>query len=239
MPEFPFQCFDPNQDHTIVWKRLPHWAQAGTICFITWRTADSFPRDLVEKFIARREELLRQLSIDPRGDWRQSIQKLPTAIRERTQWELFANWDEQLDLAAGACVLREPDLSEIVLNSLLHFDNDRYFLTDAVVMPNHVHLLVAFRSEAMLVTQCKSWKRYTATKINRWLRNKNYSTNSGIMPVSASGEFWQVDQFDHLVRSPDEYARYRRYIAENPEKAGLVAGSYRYYSKPISGSITP
>ncbi len=64
-------------------------------------------------------------------------------------------------------MLREPELSQIVMNSLLHFDNDRYAPTDAVVMPNHVHVLVAFRDEDSLITQCKSWKHFTATQINK------------------------------------------------------------------------
>jgi len=38
------QAFDPEQPYSVVWRRLPHWAQVGTMYFITWRTADSMPR---------------------------------------------------------------------------------------------------------------------------------------------------------------------------------------------------
>ena len=145
-------------------------------------------------------------------------------------------------------MLREPELSQIVMNSLLHFDNDRYVLTDAVVMPNHVHVLVAFRDEDSLITQCKSWKHFTATQINRWLRAKNAceenlsrgttELRSSVVPrprfqPPPSGEFWQVEQFDHLVRSPEEFDKYRRYIAENPGNARLPAGSFRYFTKEL------
>lgn len=240
--------FDPKQDHTIAYKRLPHWAQAGTVCFITWRTADSLPKEAIARFNRQRQELLKQHQLDPNGDWKQSLAKLPSAVRGQLHWSLFTAWDEQLDRAAGACVLCESELSQIVMNSLLHFDNDRYVLTDAVVMPNHVHVLVAFRDEDSLITQCKSWKHFTATQINKWLRAKNNGEEnlsrrttelrSSVVPrprfqPPPSGEFWQVEQFDHLVRSPEEFDKYRRYIAENPGNAQLPAGDFRYFTKEL------
>ncbi len=221
------QFFDPKQDYTIACKQLPHWAQAGTLAFITWRTADSLPREALVRLSRKRQELLREYQINPEGDWKLAVSHLPPVARGHLQWLLFAAWDEQLDAAAGACVLREPALSKIVMDSLLHFDNARYLLTDAVVMPNHVHLLVAFREEGSLVTQCTSWKHFTATQINQWLRK-----NRGATVEKASGSFWQVEQSDHLVRSIEEYDKYRRYLAENPEQAHLTLGSYRYYSRP-------
>lgn len=37
---FPLHLFDRDADVVIIERRLPHWAQAGAITFITWRTAD-------------------------------------------------------------------------------------------------------------------------------------------------------------------------------------------------------
>ena len=111
-------------------------------------------------------------------------------------------------------------------------DCDRYQMGDFVVMPNHVHLLVAFRDEDLLVTQCTSWKHFTATQINRWLRRNgdNCRTTSGIN-LPSSGEFWQVEQFDRLVRSEEDFCRFRWYVAENPGKARLAEDSFRYYTR--------
>jgi hypothetical protein len=64
-----------------------------------------------------------------------------------------------------------------------------------------------------------SWKRFTALEINRQL--------------SRRGMLWQVEQFDHLVRSLEQFDHLRTYIAENPKKARLKAGSYRWYSKDM------
>ena len=217
---FDLQFFDPQQDRTIVCHNLPHWMQAGTVCFITWRTADSLPADVQQRITLERRRLLLDRGIDPDGDWRSDLAKLPAVDRGHVQWGLFRIWDGALDQGHGACVLADPELNKLVGDSLMHFDGDRYFLTDYVVMPNHVHLLAAFRNEEIMLSQCTSWKRYTARAINRHLKQ--------------SGEFWQVEPFDHLVRSLEQFEHYRRYIASNPEHARLPVGSYRLYSKDLT-----
>ncbi len=81
-------------------------------------------------------------------------------------------------------------------------------------MPNHAHLLVCLFPEARLKKQCYSWKHYSASGINDALGEK--------------GEFWQRESFDHLVRDEQHFERFRRYIAENPKKAGLKEDEYYY-----------
>jgi REP element-mobilizing transposase RayT len=218
MKELAF--FDRQQSYSVAWKTLPHWAQAGTLCFITWRTADSLPAAAVKRVVRQREEVLRCAGIAPNTDWKTALTKLPPSMRVRTQWSLFALCDRELDRNFGECVLRQSALSQIVEDSLLHFDGDRYVLTDSIVMPNHAHLLVAFRDEDALLMQCQSWKRYTARAIHQRL--------------GRDGEFWQVEQFDHLVRGEEQFTYFREYIRTNPERARLKPGEYRWYSKPLS-----
>jgi type I restriction enzyme R subunit len=103
-----------------------------------------------------------------------------------------------------------------VADSLRRFDGQRYRLGDFVVMPNHVHLLAVFPTADAMNQQCTSWLHYTAFRTNQATGEK--------------GKFWQQEPFDHLVRSPEQYAYLRRYIADNPRKAGLTAGEY-YYRK--------
>jgi type I restriction enzyme R subunit len=114
-------------------------------------------------------------------------------------------------------VLRRAELAKIVADSLLHFDGQRYHVSDFVVMPNHVHLLVCLLGQTEVESQCTSWKRFTATSINRQLRRQ--------------GRFWQEESFDHLVRSVEQFEAIQRYIAANPEKAGLAAGEYWLYQR--------
>lgn len=54
----------------------------------------------------------------------------------------------------------------------------------------------------------KSLKGITAKRANQMLGRK--------------GRFWQEESYDHRVRNDLEFERIRRYIEENPVRAGLV-----------------
>ncbi|MEX2139875.1 MAG: transposase [Pirellulales bacterium] len=214
------QTFDPKQDVLIVERRLPHWSQAGSLAFITWRTWDSIPEPVLNRWLGERCEFLKRHGIDPdAADWSRRLEELTYAVREEFRNTLAARWNDALDACHGACVLRRPELAKIVGDSLIHFDGQRYELTDYVVMPNHVHLIAAFFDEEAMLLQCDSWKHYTATRINRALGRR--------------GRFWQQDGFDHLIRSPEQFAALRQYIADNPQLARLRAGEFVHYSKVL------
>ena len=211
------QVFDPNQEFAIFERRLPHWSQAGTITFITWRIWDSMPEKVLRQWQQERDTWLLRHGIEPTAqDWKERLRQLDAKSMHECQCLLSDRWNDHLDECHGACVLRKPELAKLVADSLRHFDGDRYEITDFVVMPNHVLVLAAFPDEASLLLQCESWKRFTATKINRILVRQ--------------GRFWQTDGFDHLVRSPEQFAYLRSYLADNPKRAKLRAGEYVHYS---------
>src|SRR5580692_11283375 len=129
--DFQPQAFDPRDEFAVVERRLPHWGQAGTMCFITIRTWDSMPAHVVETWLAERRHWLRDHGIDPAvADWKCRLRQLP-----RAEGLAFANfvserWESSLDNLHGACELRQPRLAQIVADSLRHFDGDRYVLDD-------------------------------------------------------------------------------------------------------------
>jgi putative transposase len=221
MPQrFELQVFDPKQEIGITQRKLPHWSQAGTICFITWRTWDSIPSDVLEGWLASRAQFLLDCGIDPDApDWTARLSRLPLELQREFRRQLSDRWHENLDACHGKCVLRDPTIGRIVAKSLSHFDGDRYEMTDFVIMPNHVHFLVAFPTDEALLKQCESWKHYTAVQINRSL--------------GRSGRFWQQDGFDHLVRSAEQFLALRNYIAENPVKARLKEGEFTHFRKDL------
>lgn len=219
MDKASLQFFDPQDDVGIVERKLPHWSQPGTITFITWRTDDSLPKPVMDRLVAERNQWLRAHGINPIGDWRSAVARLDRKLQFEFRTNIDTRWHEELDACHGACVLRRPELAAIVRDSLLKFDSDRYFLTDSVVMPNHLHFMAAFPNEDALLSQCESWKHYTAMRLNRLLETK--------------GRFWQQDGFDHLVRSEKQFRWLRRYIEENPLKAKLRGGEYLHFSKPL------
>ncbi|HSQ54279.1 MAG TPA: transposase, partial [Gemmata sp.] len=103
---------------------------------------------------------------------------------------------------------------------LKYFDGQRYHLAAFVVMPNHVHLLLGLIGDNTTTGICYSWKKFTATRINRLLRR--------------TGHFWQGESFDHIVRSPEQFDYLVRYIANNPAKAALKTGEFAHYQSEPS-----
>ena len=214
------QTFDPDQEYHVFERRLPHWSQAGTISFITWRTWDSIPKEILRVWLDERDRWLRRHGIDPSAaDWSARLCQFDVGLCREFQREFSDRWNEHLDACYGACVLRRPEMARLVADSLRHFDGDRYEMTDFVVMPNHVHILVAFPSKTSMLKQCESWKYYTARQINRKL--------------GRNGRFWQQDGFDHLVRSQEQFDYLRRYLADNPVRARLQPGEFIHEAKPL------
>jgi putative transposase len=216
MSLWPLQTFDPKAEYAVVERRLPHWSQAGVMCFLTWRTIDSIPENVLRRWHAERDEWLRKHRIDPQSPhWRQGFEQLDRSLRADFARTFSTHWHEHLDSCHGACVLRESDMAKIVTDSLHYGDGKAYDLEAFVVMPNHVHILAAFLDEQGMLDQCESWKHFTSVRINR--------------VIGKRGRFWQQDGFDHLVRSMEHVEAFRRYIELNPQKAKLKAGEYALF----------
>jgi REP element-mobilizing transposase RayT len=214
-----FRFFDPGAKTEISQGSLPHWEQADAYYFITWRTADSIPADVFEKWHEERCAWLRDHGIDPSlEDWQREVEMMPERDH-REFYRLFtAKWHGMLDECHGECALRQPELSGIVEENLRHMDGEKYQLEAFVVMPNHVHVLAGIRGRGEMQSLCRNWKRYTAGRINALL--------------GKSGQFWQWESFDHVVRNAASLEKFRQYILNNPVKARLKKGEFRAWAKP-------
>ncbi len=211
------ECFDPSAEFSIEETCRPHWSQAGAVVFVTFRTSDSIPSSVVCRWETEKLDWLSKRScFGP--NWNTALLNAPSEIRKDFNINFNRCREDFLDTCHGESVLRNRELAEIVADSLMHFDGDRYRMGDFVVMPNHVHLLCVFSDEERMRVQFDSWQKFTATLINRCL--------------DQSGKFWQGDPFDHLVRSPRQYDYLRSYIAENPEKAFLKDDEFYYRRHP-------
>ncbi|QDV11894.1 hypothetical protein CA51_17700 [Rosistilla oblonga] len=209
------ELFDPKAELFIHEHCRPHWSQVGAIVFITFRTADSIPKEVIERWEREKQDWLERKGLSITGQhWSQIVPTLDDSIREMFNRNFDRCREDCLDTCLGECVLRRPALAKIVGDALLYFDAIRYRMGDFIVMPNHVHALVAFSTPEALATQTDSWLHYTAFEINKTLDRK--------------GKFWQQEPFDHLVRSPEQYDYLRDYIQYNPQKAGLNPGEYLY-----------
>jgi putative transposase len=207
-----FELFDPKSDYTVRRGSLPHWYQPGVTYFVTYRMADSIPSDLLRMWHGRRDQWLRLHGIEPAAaNWKEKLQETPELADDYDR-SFSRRFMEYLDHGYGACSLADPRIARIVADNLRYSSGKLYHLGDFVVMPNHVHLLVCLIGDTDIVSQCRSWKRFTATQINRLLGRR--------------GRFWQEETFDHLVRTPEHFEHFRRYIAENPQQAKLSSGTF-------------
>ena len=113
-----------------------------------------------------------------------------------------------------------PWAREIVLSCCLHDHESKYSLHIAVVMPDHVHLILC-----PLVDKCrnlvvplpeimKAIKGASAHAINRRINQKR--------------SIWQQESFDHVLRSSESLDQKVRYILENPIRRGLVKDQRQY-----------
>jgi type I restriction enzyme R subunit len=210
-----FELFDPKGDYSVRRGSLPHWYQPGVTYFVTYRTADSIPSDLLRMWHGRRDQWLRQHGLNPAAsNWREKLQERAELADEYDR-SFSRRFMEYLDQGHGACRLADPRIAEIIADNLQYSAGERYHLGDFVIMPNHVHLLVGLIGDTDIVSQCRSWKRFTATQINRLL--------------GLRGRFWQEEAFDHLVRTPEHFDHFRRYIAQNPQQTKLSPGTFLHH----------
>ena len=213
--------FDKKQVLTIFdQRRLPHWLQSGALCFITWRVADSLPQEVLRQLDAEIQTYLKSLGVNSHHELAELMLKSEAKTRSKVHWWLFRLRDKFLDQSWGRCPLRVPEHAAKVLESLRYRDEERYFLTDAIVMPNHLHFIAAFGGEDTMLKQCTEWKRFTGRMINQM--------------EGRSGEFWQRDQFDHLIRGESQFEYFRQYLRDNPVKAGLKPSEFLYLTKNLT-----
>jgi putative transposase len=92
----------------------------------------------------------------------------------------------------------------------------KFSVQDFVIMPDHVHLLLSVRGDATIEKAMQLIKGRFSHRLKH---------ECGYL-----GEVWQVGFSESRADDAASLERYRRYIAQNPVKAGLAerAGEYPY-----------
>lgn len=192
MDHIQFYFFDPAQPIGRLSGNLPHWRQSGVRYFVTFRLADSIPQVKLRQWQEEKEFWLKR---NPEPHTPEQIREFWTLFPER-----FHRW---LDAGYGACTLGRSYVAKLAEGVLRYYDGERYELGAYVVMPNHVHAVVAPLQGYALSSILHTWKSYSAQKINAL--------------VGRQGRLWQKETFDHIVRSPEQLERINAYIRDNPK----------------------
>ncbi len=206
-----FVPFDEHKAVRIYHRNLPHWRQDGCTYFVTFRLADSIPASVRRQWEHEQSQWLRARGIhyDGRnGRWRVELEKLPRA--ERFQFEKHFNQKVQtcLDRGLGECWLKHRECIAALREQLFRADGECHHLSDFVIMPNHVHLLMTPIAGHELEIILKAIKGKAAIECNKHL--------------GRSGTVWQPESYDHIVRDLEQLVFYRQYTADNPKRAGLT-----------------
>lgn len=157
---------------------LPHCDAAGLRQAITFRLADSLPR---ESLAALEERLA----------------LAPEDVRTRERRRQLDAW---LDAGYGCSALAHPVVAAVMVETLFRFDGVRYRLLAWCVMPNHVHVLIAPSEPLGRIVQ--SWKSYTG----RWILAKNAELGLGVPgPACWMREYWDrfIRDEHHFARCVD------------------------------------
>ncbi|MEP0862797.1 MAG: Eco57I restriction-modification methylase domain-containing protein, partial [Ignavibacterium sp.] len=194
--------FNPYEEvHLFYGKhgKLPHMHQGSVWYFVTFRLADSLPKEKIEQLENEREQ------------WLKAHKGKKAELTEEEKKEYYRLFSEQveewLNNGYGACILKDEKIAKIVADALLHFNGERYDLDDWVIMPNHVHLLIKPKQNYSLSDIMHSIKSFSAHKINDLQKSK--------------GKVWMHESYDHIVRNEDAFYAIKNYIKKNPEKAKI------------------
>ncbi len=201
-----------NLEYRVFYRRhLPHIQPPGATLFVTFRLANSIPVQIQQQLIeeAQRIEKVLERIQDPREGARQA-----NFAKRRA----FGRWDRILDTAkSGPMYLSDRRVATLVRDSIHRCDGALYDLDAFCIMPNHVHIVFApkpKREDGMyhsISAIMHSVKRYTARQAN--------------LLLDREGNFWQHENYDHVVRNESELNRIINYVLNNPVKAGLVQSS--------------
>lgn len=207
LPKFYDPALSTGQ-HT---NRLPHWSQQERTYFVTFRLEDSVPMAKLRRHVEARRR------------WAEKQGPRPWTIEVEREYHIrfFGKVERWLDLGSGSCLLRDPENASIAAECLKFFEDQKSRVHGWVVMPNHVHVLFETMGKATPAELIKSWKGYSARRINE--------------RMGRSGSLWQRSYFDRMVRDWEHFARCVRYIRRNPEKAKLAKGEFLTGESELAG----
>ena len=171
---------------------LPHWNQTRKIQFITIRLADSLPQDRIAEIRSIKDEFLRQ---HPEQPWsNETIRHYHTLVGIAEE--------KLMDNGYGSCILRLPQVRNVLEETIRYFDGLRFKLIAYVIMPNHVHLLVQTIENYALADILHSIKRHSARNINKL--------------IERTGGLWFREYYDRMIRNRGHFDRALKYIENNP-----------------------
>ena len=177
-------------------SRIPHWNQCDCVQFVTFRLADSLPQSKLQEYMSRKAEWL-------------NAHPKPWSLSDQDEYDnvFGAAIDKWIDAGHGECLLKDQQARDALEDVMMLSDGQRYDIYAFVIMPNHVHVLMAPMAGNAVQDIVRAWKSASSHRINKLLNRK--------------GTVWERDSFDHMVRNAEDFNAKLQYIADNPRGMSL------------------
>lgn len=173
----------------ITHKDLPHINAYDQYQFITYRLADSLPRDIIENLCL---------------EWQNNNCDL-----EKN--EINNKIEDYQNAGYGSSILVHPLITDMILENWYYFSGNFYDLICWVIMPNHVHLIIKEYNEIKINTIIEKWKSFSSKQIIKlsplikgnidcYIHKKDYFDK-----LIESRKIWQRGYWDHYLRNDEEF----------------------------------
>ena len=163
-------------------KNLPHFRIDNATYFVTFRLGDSIPFSIVQKWTKKKRNWLIAFGIDPElaqknpDKYNKLYESIPAAERDAFELTQQRQVHIELDKCHGCCILKS--YHEQVASAIEFFHQERGWVGDYVVMPNHVHLLLQPFPGVILEEWLYTIKRFSSNQILGKISDKNLITKN-------------------------------------------------------------
>src|SRR5690606_2153583 len=154
----------------------------GETLFVTFRTADSLPQEVLRRWKEGQEAEDRKLAVQQFSSADQREKAL-----YNSQKKSFGSFDALLDKSfAGELRLNKPEIAIEIAEALQLQQRQNYFkLWCYCIMADHVHFVAELPDRAQtFFSVMKSIRNYSARQINKVLNRQ--------------GQLWQREYYDHV-----------------------------------------
>ncbi|MDE6086257.1 MAG: transposase [Muribaculaceae bacterium] len=183
---------DLSRPITKTGHHLPHWHQDNKTQFVTFRLADSLPQSVLRELKKLRSNFFDEHPLP----WDKELKSLYNGIISEKQ-QYF------LDQGLGSCILKIPEIRQMLVESIEFYNEKKYKLISYVIMPNHVHILFSLIPPYSTDTIIGNIKRYSSIRINKETGN-------------VGNKLWAENYWDTLIRSYRHLSQVINYIEQNP-----------------------
>ncbi len=112
-----------------------------------------------------------------------------------------------------------PPARTIVMDNWKFWHGKRYLLHAIVVMNDHVHALITPKKK-------EDGSRFSLEEIIH--TNKSFTTHQINKSMNRSGQFWQDERFERIIRDEEEFQEKMNYMRNNPVSSELVKSARDY-----------